>query len=187
MGKIGKTLIILVIATLIASLLFTSFYYSGLMAERDSKISALESQIANLNDKVAKLTSQVDVRANVITGLGISEVPPDPTSKDSTAQQYSHLWITGWVFNNGLAMATNVGLIILAYDNTNKILLNITMPIMNSATVYSTSLIHGSLKPPILHTTILSQQNMTVIMGIYHEGIFPSSTRYEAIPIYESG
>jgi hypothetical protein len=178
MGKAVKLVAILAVAILLITLLGTILYYNNLVNDKNSKISALESQ--------GTPNPSNTLTANVITGLGISDVPPDPTSKDSTARQYSHLWITGWVYNNGLAMAKNVGLVILAYDQSNKVLLNQTMPVMDSAIVYSTSIIHNSLKPPILHTTILSQQNMTVIMGIYHEGVFPSSTRYEAIPIYDS-
>lgn len=187
MSKVVKSTAVLVVAVLLTSLIVTTLYYNGLVNDSDSKISALESQIDNLNNELANQSGQVNVRANVVTGLGISDVPADPNSGDSTARQYSHLWITGWVSNNGLAMAKNVGLIILAYDQSGKVLLNQTMPVMDSAIVYSTSIIHNSPAPPNLHTTILSQQNMTVIMGIYHEGIFPSSTRYEAIPIYESG
>jgi hypothetical protein len=187
MTKVVKSIAILALAILLTSLVAITLYYNNLANDKDSKIIALENQIANLNNQLANVSRQVNVRANVITGLGISDVPPDPNSKNSVARQYSHLWITGWVFNNGLAMAKNVGLVILAYDQANKVLLNQTMPIMDSATVYSTSIIHNSQQPPFLHTTILSQQNMTVIMGIYHEGIFPSSTWYEAIPIYESG
>jgi hypothetical protein len=187
MSKVVKPTAILAVAVLLTSLIAITLYYNNLVNNRDSKITALESQIDNLNHELSNQSGQVTVRANVITGLGISDVPADPNSRDSTARQYSHLWITGWVFNNGLAMAENVGLVILAYDQSGKVLLNQTMPVMDSATVYSTSIIHNSQTPPNLHTTILSQQNMTVIMGIYHEGIFPSSTRYEAIPIYESG
>ena len=51
---------------------------------------------------------------------------------------------------------------------------------------FSTSIIHNSIKPPVLHTNIFSKQNMKVIMGIYHEGVFSSSPRYEAIPIHDS-
>jgi hypothetical protein len=186
MGKTLTFVAILVVAVLLITLLATTLYYNNIVSDRDSKISALESQIDNLKNELASQSGQANVRANVITGLGISDVPPDPASKDSTARQYSHLWITGWVYNNGLAMAKGVGLIILAYDSSNKVILNQTMPVMNSATVYSTAIIHNSMKLPVLHTNIFSQQNMTVIMGIYHEGVFPSSTRYEAIPIYNS-
>ena len=82
-------------------------------------------------------------------------------------------------------MAIGVGLNILVYDESSEVLLNVTAPILSNGYMVACPPHTGKLLGP-LNTNIFSQQNMTVILGVYHEGIFSDSTRYEAIPVYEN-
>lgn len=58
---------LIVVVLLVSSVGVTVFYYNSVLSDRDSKISSLQSQIAVLKT------------ANLVTALGIVEVPPSPT------------------------------------------------------------------------------------------------------------
>jgi hypothetical protein len=157
--------------------------------------SNLKKQVASLQEEISQLQKEIGtlkpsslMTANIVTALGFTEVPPNPKSNSAIDRNFSHLWITGSLFNSGGGRAIGVGLNILAYDESNKVLMNVTVPIVSGG--YSVTYAippHNNLNPaPIMHTNIFSQQKMTVILGIYHQGIFSDSTRYEAIPIYKS-
>ena len=177
MGKAVKLVALLVVAILLVTLLVTILYYNSLVNEKNSKISNLESQ------STPELSNTPT--ANIITALGITESPPSQVSYNGLNGMYSHLWITGSLFNSGLGMAKGVGLQVLAFDKSNKILMNATVPIMPNTMVVSYAQIsHSNSGPPTMHSNIFSQQNVTVSLAIFHEGTFPNSTRYEAIPIY---
>jgi len=79
------------------------YYYSSIN-QKDTKLSELEAQITDLNNQIA------NPKANIVTGLGISDVPPGPTSYpyDTLEFDYSHLWLTGWLLNSGAGIALNV-------------------------------------------------------------------------------
>jgi len=170
-----KTTIVvsLVLLLLLALTIATSVFYNIENAN-------LRKQVASLQEEIRLVKS-----ANIVTALGITEVPLTPTSPNSWDRNYSHLWITGSVFNSGGGMAIGVGLNILAYDESGKVLLNVTAPILSNGYMVAYPPHTGKLLGP-LNTNIFSQQNMTVILGVYHEGIFSDSTRYEAIPVYEN-
>ena len=146
----------------------------------------LRNQITVLQEEIESLKAESLNKANIVTALGITEVTPTPTSQNTWDRNYSHLWITGWVFNSGLGMAIGVGLNILAYDESNKVLLNETMPVLDNGYIETYAIPPHTNQPRPLTTNIFSQQNMTVIMGIYHEGVFSNSTRYEAIPVFQN-
>jgi len=150
----------------------------------------LSGEIMELQKELTTLKT-----ANLSAYLGVTEIPPQPHqilgSKDS------HLWITGWVFNSGGVKASNAGLRVLAFNETNVAVLNVTVPIVPDRT-FSTAL-NESLVPAVPYWlpdaislidleygTVFSQENVTVRFSIFHEGIFPSSTRYEIIPIWEN-
>jgi hypothetical protein len=162
------------IAILIITQLSTTIYFYSLLNERDSKISTLESQMAN--NPIAS------TKGNIVTGLGITELPPNPKFPyNSNGRIYSHLWITGWLFNSGGGIALNVSLTVLAYDISNKVLLNITFPISQSVVV-----VPRYSFPPYNSANIYSQQNVTVRTAVYHNDAFPESTQYEIIPNFSN-
>lgn len=84
-------------------------------------------------------------------------------------------------------MAKNAGLQVLAFNETNTPLMNVTVPV--SSGIFSTDP-KKNLMPGYLQATsidfgdILSHQNVTVRVGIYHEGLFSNSTTYEIIPVW---
>jgi len=150
-----------------------------------------------LSEKIMELQQELITlkTANLIACLGVTEILPHPHqifgSKDS------HLWITGWVFNSGGVKASNAGLRVLAFNETDAVLLNVTVPIVSGRT-FSTAL-NESLVPAVPYWlpdaislsdleygNVLSQENVTVRFSIFHEGVFPSSTKYEIIPIWEN-
>ena len=175
-----KGIVALIIAILLTTLLSTTIFYYSLTNEKDSKISALESQIVDLNDQITH------PNANIMTGLGVTEVPPGGNPIGTLEANYSHLWITGWLFNSGAGAAMNVSVNVLAYDSSNAVLLNETVPAPSSGLImFPANLPSNGAHIPYTGTTdIYSQQNITVRFGVYHTGVFPDTTRYEAIPTY---
>lgn len=174
-NMVGKTISFVLLFLLVLAIA-TSVYYN-------IENSNLRNQVTSLQEEISLMKS-----ANLVTSLGFTEVLPNPTSDSSVDRNYSHLWITGSLFNSGGEIAIGVGLIVLAYDESNRVLMNETVPV--SLGGYSVTYAippRNNLHPtPIMHTNIFSEQNVTVILGIYHEGIFSDSTRYEAIPIYKN-
>ena len=175
-----KEMVALTIAVLVITLLSTTVFYYSLTNEKDSKISALESQIVDLNNQITH------PKANIVTALGVTDVPPSGNPPGTLEANYSHLWITGWLFNTGAGAAMNVSVNALAYDSSNIVLLNETVPAPSSGLIMFPATLpsNGAHIPYTGTTNIYSQQNITVRFGIYHTGIFPNNTRYEAIPIY---
>ncbi len=156
-----------------------------------------KTENSNLKKQVKDLQEETDVlkTANLTYAFGVIEKPPVPPQ--ASPHQYcllSHLWITGWVFNSGGNMATNVRLIVLAFDETNNILMNTSVPIR----FYANTATDDALMPKmprwtssvplteIENANLLSQENATVRFGIFHEGSFPNSTRYETKPVWEN-
>jgi hypothetical protein len=181
--RMKKGISILIIAIILITQVFTAIYFYSLINEKDSKISVLESQITDLNNQIA------NPKANIVTSLGITDVPPNPTQFDNLEANYSHLWLTGWLLNSGAGIALNVKVIVLAYDNQDTLLFNGTVPVSSSGLVMFPATLpsNGAHIPYTSNTNIYSQQNMTVRFGVYHSGFFPSTTtRYEVIPICDN-
>lgn len=145
----------------------------------------LTSQVQSLDGEIKTLKS-----ANVVTALGVVEIPPLGASYWGGNGDYSHLWITGWVFNSGASMAKQAGLQVLAFDESDTVLMNFTVPITEGgigAFATKPNLIPSYLYPaPLEFNNLLSQQNVTVRVAIFHEGVFPNSTRYQITPVWES-
>jgi hypothetical protein len=175
-----KAVTILLAGLLTLSVAISLFLYS--------ENSILNSQVLSLKSEIEKLKS-----ANLVTALGVVEIPPYGESYWGGNGNYSYLWITGWVFNSGASMARKAGLEVLAFDEANAVLMNYTVPITEGGIgAYSTNYTLRNLIPYYLYPTplefdnVLSQQNVTVRLAIFHEGIFPNSTRYEINPLWEN-
>jgi len=147
----------------------------------------LTNQVVSLNEEVKTLRS-----ANLVTALGIVEIPPYGESYWGNNGNSSYLWITGWVFNYGAAMAREAGLDVLAYDESNEVLMNYTVPITSGgiaafSTNPSKNLIPDYLYPASLEFgNVLSQENVTIRMAIFHEGTFANATTYQINPVWET-
>jgi hypothetical protein len=144
----------------------------------------LQSQVTNLKQEIVALRS-----ANLTTAIGIIEVPPY-SEGNWWGNNHSYVWITGWVFNYGASMAKNAGIEVVAYDQENAILMNYTVPIVGYG-VFSTNE-NKSLLPEYLQLTslqfgnVLSNENATVRLSIFHEGVFSNSTMYQVNPVWEN-
>lgn len=177
-SMIRKAVILLLAILLSASLITSLFFYSENLKLKD--------QVYNLKQEINVLKS-----ANLTTALGIVEIPPYSYSSEIWwANNFSYIWVTGWVFNSGAGIAKNAGLEVLAFDKENSVLMNYTVPIVS----YGVFSINGNktLIPYYQQLTqlefgnILGQQNATVRLSIFHEGSFPNSTRYEINPVWEN-
>ena len=172
------------------ALLFLIVSTIPIILSNNSANSNLRKQVVELQEEIRLLKT-----ANLTAALGVIEVPPRPGG--ILGSVYSHLWITGWVFNSGWSMARHVGLNVLAFNETNGVFMNVTVP-LDSRSGFATAtkdylvpkvpywLPGSALLSELEYSTILGQQNMTVRFSLYHEGSFPSSTRYEMNPIWEN-
>ncbi len=86
----------------------------------------------------------------------------------------------------------NARIQIVAFDETNTVLMNYTAPITEGdAGAFTTNETLKNLIPYYFYPTpqffgnVLSQQNVTVKLAIFHDGVFPNSTRYEINPVWE--
>ena len=77
-------------------------------------------------------------------------------------------------------MARKAGLMVLAFDEGNTVLMNYTVPITEGGIgAFSTNETFRDLIPYYLYPTplefgnVLSQQNVTVRLAIFHDGVFP--------------
>ncbi len=188
MANMVRKTISFVLLFLLVLAIATSVYYNIENSTLRNQAAILQEEINSLQTEIGALKPSNLVTANIVTSLGFTEVPPNPTSDSSVDRNYSHLWITGSLFNSGKEMAIGVGLIVLAYDESNKVLMNETIPVSlgGYSVTYAIPPRNTLHSTPMMHTNIFSQQNVTVILGIYHEGIFSKSTRYEAIPLYKN-
>ena len=122
----------LTLLLIIASTIPAVIYYNTENCRLSNEISELRHELATLKT------------ANLIAALGVTEIPPQPDqiygSKDS------HLWITGWIFNSGASKAIHAGLRVLAFNETNAVVLNVTVPITDRG--FSTAL-NDSLVPAV--------------------------------------
>ena len=125
----------LVIAILIVSAIGgTAFYYDSAINNGNSKIASLNDKIANLNYEISNLNGQISsfknfTVANLVTALGITEVPSDSSHNYPGPLPYNHLYISGQVNNLGDGTAFNAGLHILAYAANGTLEVNMTVPL----------------------------------------------------------
>lgn len=175
-----------VVALLLASLLIVSVVYSVYLYQQNAN---LRNENSILKEEIATLKS-----ANIVTALGVVEIPPYAQSYWGASGNYSYLWITGWVFNSGASIASKAGLEVLAFDETNAVLMNYTVPITEGGIgAFSTNDTLRNLIPYYLYPTplefgnLLSQQNVTVRLAIFHDGAFSNNTRYQVNPVWEKG
>ena len=178
-----------VVPLLLVLLLVLSVVYSVFLYQQNLVLS---NENSILKEEITTLKS-----ANLVTALGVVEIPPYEESYWGGNGNSSYLWITGWVFNCGGSLAANAGLNVLAFNYTNHVLMNVTVP-LDSRSGFATAtkdylvpkvpywLPGSALLSELEYSTILGQQNMTVRFSLYHEGSFPSSTRYEMNPIWEN-
>lgn len=181
MDKIRLTLVLLLLFSTLLST-YTIMYY-----QTDN--SNLRKQLKGLQEEITVLKT-----ANLTSAFGIIEVPARPDQILGSIN--SHLWVTGWIFNSGGSIARNVALNVLAFNQSNDVIMNVTVPIA-SGSEFATATedylvpkvpyyVPGSISlGELKYGTVLSQQNMTIKFSLYHAGSFPDTTRYEINPLWE--
>jgi hypothetical protein len=99
----------------------------------ESQNSILENQTRDLQNIVSSLQSKATnlTTANLVTALGIVEVPKDSPHNFPNPLLYNHLYVEGSVTNSGSGIAYRAGLHVIAYaaDGTEEI--NLTVPLVS--------------------------------------------------------
>jgi hypothetical protein len=176
--------IIIAISVLVIAILFvgTIFYYN-------SEIANLNSQISNLKGQIQNLTS-----ANLTTALSITEIPyiqfpfggPPP---DNLPTPPNNLYINGSVSNMGGGIAFNAGLHVVAYAANGTLEVNMTVPLVNGATVFGTddatdafvSNYYKDYAGSLELGYLKSGQTVTFDLSFYHEG---TASNWTATPVW---
>jgi hypothetical protein len=153
-----------------------SYYYNGLLADRDSKIVSLNAQIANQNNQIANLNSQIAQEPNftnprIMTQLGVAEI--GGSSPHAYDAKYWRLFIQGSTLNAGQLTAYNAGLRVIAYSTGGQLVINMTVPLVNgynyAADASVASSIGYNIGPQQLGN-LTGGQYAIVALDIYHEG-----------------
>jgi len=190
--KILTVTVTVVVALLfISSIAGTIVYCNGVINGGNSKITSLNSEIASLNSEVSNLKGQVAnlnshlinlTSANLVTALGVTEVPYNSPSNFPTPLLYNHLYISGSVTNTGEGTAYNAGLHVIAYAADGVPEVNMTVPldgnvnvtgseVTDFAPVFGTDAatqIYGN--DSLQLSNLFSGQTVTISLGIFHEG-----------------
>ena len=175
--SLGFGLLLLIVLTIP-----TIVYFNDGNSNLRKQIGELQKQLGGLQEEITVLKT-----ANITTALGIVEVPPNYVN-NFWGSNFSHVWITGWVFNSGASPAFDAELRVIAINETG-VIMNTTIPLVAYGT-FSTD--EDKIKPnnenitPYTTENILSYQNKTISISIYHEGSFSSNTAYEIIPIWKN-
>jgi hypothetical protein len=177
----AKNAVTILLAVLLAvSVVMSLFLYSENLS--------LKSQVLSLKEDTKNSNS-----SNIVTALGVVDIPYYGENYWKENSTYGNLWITGWVFNSGAIMAKKAGLEVIAFDKANAVLMNYTVPITEGDTgAFTTNETLRNLIPHYFHPTpfefgnVLSQQNVTIRLAIFHNGNFQNSTKYQITPVWEN-
>lgn len=204
MGKKVISASILIAIAFVAAIFGTIVYCNSVINAGASKIALLNSQTGSLNRRVSDLKSQAAnvssqitdmFSPNIITALGITEVPYNSPHNYPTPLLYNHLLIMGTVTNTGVMTAYNAGLHVVAYQADGKVQINMTVPLDNWANETSNE---NTDFAPVFGTdpstqiygneslrlgNLYSGQNVTVILGIFHHG---TVTNWTVTPVWTS-
>jgi hypothetical protein len=166
----------------------TIFYCNRVISAGNSKIASLDGQIANLNGQMTNLTS-----VNIVTALGVTEVPANSPDNYPTPLLYNHLYISGSVTNTGEGTAYNAGLHVVAREANGKVEVDMTVPLVcaqnesgneitDFAPVFGTDAktqIYGN--DSLKLGNLFSGQTLPISLGIFHEG---NVTNWTITPVW---
>ncbi len=195
---------ILIAMVFVAAIAGTMVYCNGIISDGTSKVASLNSQIASLDSKVSDLKSQAAnvssqitnlFSPNIVTALGVSEIPYNSPHNYPTPLLFNHLLIMGSVANTGVSTAYNAGLHVVAYQADGKVQINMTVPLDNGANettnentdfapVFGTDAstqIYGN--ESLRLANLYSGQKVTVVLGIFHHGTI---TNWTLTPVWTS-
>jgi hypothetical protein len=164
MGKIRIAITALIIAMLfVSAIVETAFYYNN-------KISNLNSQISKLNDIIANFPT-----AHLVDSLGITE----KLGNESGSIPYNYLYMIGSVTNTGKGTAYNAGLLVVAYNSTGTLEINMTVPLcigLFATNAYILKNFGGNSWATRTLVLYGEQTDTYIVITIYHEGIVSNWT-----------
>ncbi len=170
MNKKIIALSILIAILFVSAIVGTVFYYNDKIANKNSQISNLKSQIKYLTS------------ANLTTALLITEIPyiqfPYGGPPPDNFFFPDDLLINGSVTNEGGSVAFNTGLHVVAYASNGTLEVNMTVPLIDGRKVFgtdaATDAFVSSYYKDYLGTLqlgyLVSGQTVTLDINIYHEG-----------------
>ncbi len=183
---------IIAITFLIIAILFvgtiagTISYFNGVLNDKNLKISSLNSQLANQNNEIANLNKQISnltgqvtnllPSAYLVSSLGVTDVARDYFYQMPFPQAYNHLFLDGSVTNTGKGTAYNAGLLVVAYNATGTLEVNMTVPLYGNGAGFGTDNATKAYVSSIDNIyssqlgSLFSGQTATVVLAIYHEG-----------------
>jgi chaperonin cofactor prefoldin len=153
-----------------------------------TQIDELENEIPRLQNKVLNLTT-----ANLVTALGIVEVPRDSLHNYPSPLLYNHLYISGSVTNTGSGKAYNAGLHVVAFAANGTEVVDLTVPLVN---LYNRTGTEVTTFGPVFGTNAATQiygngsltlgslnggQSVQISLAIFHEGV---ASRWTVTPVW---
>jgi hypothetical protein len=194
---------VLIAILFVSAIAGTIIYCNGVINDGNSKIASLNGQIANLDSKVSNLKGQVANlssqiinlygSANLVTALGVTEVPYNSPNNFPSPLLYNHLFIAGSVTNTGTGTAYNAGLHVVAYEANGKVEVNMTVPLVGNVNVTGGEITDFA---PVFGTDAATQiygndslqlgnlyggQTVSISLGIFHEG---TVTNWTITPVW---
>lgn len=99
----------------------------------ESQNSILENQTRDLQNMISSLQSKATslTTANLVTALGIVEVPKDSPHNFPNPLLYNHLYVEGSVTNDDSGIAYHAGLHVVAYAADGMEEINLTVPLFS--------------------------------------------------------
>lgn len=164
-------------------------------ATLESQKNALQNQIINLQSQLNGLQSKATnlTTANLVTALGVVEVPTDSPSNFPNPLLYNHLYVDGSVANNGSGIAYNAGLHIEAYAIDDSTVVNLIVPLVSQVNWTGTEV---TMFGPVFGTNAKTQiygndslmlgslgpnQTTSISFAIFHEGV---ATKWTVTPVW---
>ena len=177
-----------VVVLFLSAIAGTIIYCNRVISAGNSKIASLNAQIASLNSQMTNLTS-----VNIVTALGVTEVPANSPNNYPTPLLYNHLYISGSVTNTGEGTAYNAGLHVVAREADGKVEVDMTVPLVGPqnesgneitdfAPVFGTDAktqIYGN--DSLRLGNLFSGQTLSISLGIFHEG---TVTNWTITPVW---
>jgi len=172
---------IVALSFLIVAVIFVSAFAETVLYY-NNKISSINRQISKLNAVIANFPT-----AHLATSLGIAEILGNNSNEmgEPTPIPYNYLYITGSVNNTGKGTAYNAGLLVVAYNATGTLEVNMTVPwsggIFGTDNATNTYVLKNYGASSRTLGVLDGEQTAYVAVSILHEGI---ATNWTVTPVW---
>jgi uncharacterized membrane protein len=195
MNNRRKAIIALVIVVLSVTAIAGTAFYSEIVQSNNNTNS--QEKDTQSSDEVANQTSPTPEEHNFApANIDISDL----VVKEYTKMNISDTWPAGWFYNSleihGIATndgddtAENAGLHVVAYNDSNAVLIDMTVPLIETwyrgGTYGTTAEIIGMLRlddQVIQLSTLYGGKSAYVLTTIYHEGV---ATHWTVTPVWRN-